>query len=137
MLHQSPDLAGPAEASSDARARAGALRVQAERALGMARALAAAGFADEALPLVAKAIAAGAAARLAVLGELAVGATLATPRQVHDLVDRGVLIPQAETALSALWSAASGKAGVDVVPHIDTGARVIASLGEADVAKAA
>ena len=137
VLHQSPDLAGPAEASSDARARAGALRVQAERALGMARALAAGGFADEALPLVAKAIAAGAAARLAALGELAVGATLATPRQVHDLVDRGVLIPQAETALSALWSAASGKAGVDVDPHIDTGARVIASLGEADVAKAA
>jgi hypothetical protein len=56
---------------------------------------------------------------------------------VHDLVDRGVLIPQAETALSALWSAASGKAGVDVVPHIDTGAHVIASLGELDVAKAA
>jgi hypothetical protein len=103
----------------------------------MARALAAGGFADEALPLVAKAIAAGAAARLAALGELAVGATLATPRQVHDLVDRGVLIPQAETALSALWSAASGKAGVDVVPHIDTGARVVASLGETDVAKAA
>jgi hypothetical protein len=86
---------------------------------------------------VAKAIAAGAAARLAALGELAVGATLATPTQVHDLVERGALIPQAETALSALWSAASGKAGVDADPLIEVGMRVITSLGEADVAKAA
>jgi hypothetical protein len=137
VFHQSPNFAEPGEASSDARARAGTLRVQAERALGMARALAAGGFVDEALPLVAKAIAAGAAARLAALGELAVGATLATPTQVHDLVERGALIPQAETALSALWSAASGKAGVDADPLIEVGMRVITSLGEADVAKAA
>src|SRR5204863_7019944 len=116
VLHQSAVLVGRGDVSSDAHARSGALRGQAERALGMARALAAGGFQDEALPLVAKAITAGAAARLAALGELAAGATLATPTQVHDLVDRGVLIPQAETALSALWSAASGKAGVDVVP---------------------
>jgi hypothetical protein len=137
VFHQSPNFAEPGEASSDARSRAGALRLQAERALGMARALAAGGFVDEALPLVAKAIAAGAAARLAALGELAVGATLATPTQVHDLVERGALIPQAETALSALWSAASGKAGVDADPLIEVGMRVITSLGEADVAKAA
>jgi hypothetical protein len=137
VFHQSPNFAEPGEASSDARARAGTLRVQAERALGMARALAAGGFVDEALPLVAKAIAAGAAARLAALGELAVGATLATPTQVRDLVERGALIPQAESALSALWSAATGKAGVDADPLIEVGMRVITSLGEADVAKAA
>ena len=57
----------------------------------MARVLAAGGFPDEALPLVAKAIGIGAAARLAALGELAAGATMATPAQMRDLVDRGVL----------------------------------------------
>jgi hypothetical protein len=137
VLYQSPDVAPPGESSSDARARAGALRVQAERALGMARALAGGGFPDEALPLLAKAIAAGAAARLAALGELAVGATLATPMQVRDLVERGALIPQAETALSALWSAANGKAGADAGSLIDVGMHVIASLGDAEVAQAA
>ncbi|HEY7246204.1 MAG TPA: DEAD/DEAH box helicase [Xanthobacteraceae bacterium] len=137
VFHQAPELAGSGESSSDAPARVGALRAQAERALGMARALSGGGFSDEAFPLVAKAIAAGAAARLAALGELAVGATLASPMQVHDLVERGALMPQAETALSALWSAASGKAVVDLASAIETGARVIATLGDADVAKAA
>jgi hypothetical protein len=113
------------------------LRAQAERALGMARALATGGFPDEALPLVSKAITAGAAAQLAALGELALGATLATPMQVRDLVQRGALAPQAETALSALWSAASRSANADVDSLIDAGALVIAGLGGADWAQAA
>jgi hypothetical protein len=100
----------------------------------MARALATGGFPDEALPLIAKAITAGAAAQLAALGELALGATLASPAQVRDLVQRGVLAPQAETALSTLWSTASRNAGADVDSLIDMGALVMAGLGDHDLA---
>ena len=107
------------------------------RSLRMARVLAAGGFADEALPLVAKAIGVGAAAKLAALGELAVGATMATPAQVRDLVDRGALVPQAELALSALWSSA-GAGALDKLPSlIEMGALVIAGLDEGQIATAA
>jgi hypothetical protein len=137
VLHQSPELAGPGDPTPESRARVGTLRAQAERALGMARALATGGFPDEALPLIAKAITAGAAAQLAALGELALGATLASPAQVHDLVQRGALAPQAETALSTLWSTASRNAGADVDSLIDMGALVMAGLGDHDLAQAA
>ena len=73
VLHQSPDLAAAADPSFDPQARAAELRGEAERSLRMARVLAAGGFAEEALPLIAKAIGIGAAARLAALGELAAG----------------------------------------------------------------
>jgi superfamily II DNA or RNA helicase len=119
VLHQSPDLAAAAEPSFDPQARAAELGGEAERLLRMARVLAAGGFPQEALPLIAKAIGIGAAARLAALGELAAGATIATPAQIHDLVGRGIFAPQAESALSALWSAAGGRAISDVVTLID------------------
>ncbi len=72
------------------RARAG-LRTEADRTLRMARVLAVGGFTEEALPLVAKAIGTAAAVALAALGELAAGASVATPDQVRDLVGRGAL----------------------------------------------
>ena len=54
------------------------------------------------MPLIAKAVRAGAAARLAELGDLAAGVSAATPAQIRDLVSRGLLLPQAEAVLSAL-----------------------------------
>ena len=69
VLHQSPDFAVAADPSFDPQARATELCGEAERSLRMARVLAAGGFPEEALPLIAKAIGIGAAARLAVLGE--------------------------------------------------------------------
>ncbi len=99
--------------------------------------LATGGFPEEALPLVAKAIGVGAAARLASLGELAAGAVMATPAQVRHLVDRGALAPQAETALSALWSAAPGSALGNVASLIEMGALVIAGLDDGKIATAA
>jgi hypothetical protein len=137
VLHQAPDFAAGGAPGSDGGARITALRGDAERSLGMARALAAGGFPEEALPLVAKAITVGAAARLAARGELAAGASMATPAQVRELVDRGALAPQAETALSALWSAAGRGAVADVSSLIEMGALVIAGLDEGDIAKAA
>jgi hypothetical protein len=137
VLHQAPDFGAGGEAHPDGRARVAALRADAERLLGMARALAGGGFTDEALPLLAKAITVGAAARLAGRGELAAGASMATPAQVRELVDRGALAPQAETALSALWSAAGRSTAADVPSLIEMGALVIAGLDVGEIAEAA
>ena len=114
VLHRSPELTAASDADLDQPARAGELRAQAEKALRMATVLAGGGFADEALPLIAKAIGAGAAARLAARGELSAGASLATPAQVHNLVACGAIAPQAEMALSTLWSSASGHGVADI-----------------------
>ena len=71
MLHQSPDFAAGADPSSDRRSAPPNCAREAERSLRMARVLAAGGFPEEALPLLAKAIGIAAAAKLAALGELA------------------------------------------------------------------
>jgi superfamily II DNA or RNA helicase len=73
VLHQSPDFAAATVPDFDPQARVAELRNEAERSLRMARVLAGGGFPEEALPLAAKAIGIGAAARLAALGELAAG----------------------------------------------------------------
>jgi hypothetical protein len=121
VLHQSPELMAAGDPGSDAHARV----------------LATGGFPEEALPLVAKAIGVGAAAKLAAMGELAAAATMATPAQMRHLVDRGALAPQAETALSALWSAAGASAVGNVASLIEMGALVIAGLDEGNIATAA
>jgi hypothetical protein len=141
VLHQSPDFAA-AEPGGDPLQRAAELRADAEKSLRMARVLSAGGFAEEALPLIAKAIGIAAAAKLASLGELAAGASLATPAQVHDLVERGALAPQAETALSALWSAAAldakgARAPLDTASVIEMAALVVAGIDDARTARAA
>ncbi len=137
VLHQSPDLAAAADPGFDPQARATELRGEAERSLRMARVLAAGGFAEEALPLIAKALGIAAAARLAALGELAAGASIATPAQIRDLVDRGVLASQAEATLSALWSVAGGRNVADVASLIEMGALAIAGLDESNAKRAA
>src|SRR5207248_6033442 len=106
VLHQSPDdmpeqgAGASTEQRADQRARAAELRVEADRSLRMTRVLAAGGFSGEALPLMAKAIGIGAAARLASLGELGPGASIATPAQIRGLVERGALSAQADEALA-------------------------------------
>jgi len=137
VLHRSPDFAVAADPSLDPQARATKLRGEAERSLRMARVLAAGGFPEESLPLIAKAIGIGAAARLAALGELAAGVSIATPAQVRDLVDRGILAAQAEAALSALWSVAGGRSIADVESLIGMGALAIAGLDESNTKRAA
>jgi hypothetical protein len=132
VLHQSPDVVVAADPSFDPQKRAANLLGEAERALRMAHVLAAGGFPEEALPLVAKAIGIGAGAKLAMLGELMAGVSMATPAQVRDLVDRGVLAPQTEAILSALWSVAGGRTVADVTSLIEMGALTIAGLNESN-----
>lgn len=137
VLHQSPDFAAATDRSFDPQVRTTELRAEAERSLRMAHVLAAGGFPDEALPLIAKAIGIGAAARLAALGELAAGTTMAAPAQVRDLVDRGALAPQAETVLATLWPVGGARTVTDLASLIDMAALVIAGLDDGERAKAA
>ena len=137
VLHQSPDLAAAVDPNFDPQARATELRGEAERTLRMARVLAAGGFPEEALPLIAKAIGIAAAAKLAALGEIAAGVSIATPAQVSDLVVRGILAAQAEAALSDLWSVAGGRSVADVESLIGMGALAIAGLDESNNKRAA
>jgi hypothetical protein len=137
VLHQSSELAIAADPSVDPQARATELRDEAERSLRMARVLAAGGLPEEAPPLIAKAIGVGAAARLAALGELAAGASIATPTQIRDLVNRGELAQQVEATLSTLWSGAAGHNVADVASLIEMGALAIAGLDEGNVKRAA
>jgi hypothetical protein len=137
VLHQSPDFAVAADPSFDPQARAVELHGEAERSLRMARVLAAGGFPEEALPLIAKAIGIGAAAKLAALGEIAAGVAIATPAQVRDLVDRGILAAQAEAALSDLWSVAGGRTVADVESLIGMGALAIVGFDESNNKSAA
>ena len=136
VLHQSPDFAAAAP-GFDPRARTAELAAEAERSLRMARVLATGGFAAEALPLIGKAIGAAAAARLAALGELPAGASLATPAQIRDLIGRNALAAQAEIVLTALWSAAGGGAAADAAALIEQAALVLAGLAAPQQAVAA
>ena len=137
VLHRSPDFVVAVDPSFDPQARATELRGEAERSLRMARVLAAGGFPEEALPLIAKAIGICAAAKLAARGELAAGVSIATPAQVRDLVDRGVLAARAEAALADLWSVAGGRTVADVESLIGMGALAIAGLDEGNAKIAA
>jgi hypothetical protein len=137
VLHQSPDFVVAADPSFDPQMRATELCGEAERSLRMARVLAAGGFPEEARPLIAKAIGMGAAARLAALGELPPGVSTATPTQIREMVDRGVFAPQAEAALSALWSTAGERAVGDLESVIANATLTVAGINGREQAKAA
>ena len=62
---------------------------------------------------------------------------MATSAQIHDLVGRGIFAPQAEAALSALWSAAGGRAITDVVTFIDDVVHALAEIAGGEHAQAA
>jgi len=137
VLHRSPELVRALDGGSDSPERADELRRNAERWLRMARVLATGGFPEEALPLVAKAVSTGAAAKLAALGELAAGAASATPAQVRQLVERGALLPQADSMVPVLWSTPSGDAVGNIDSYIEMGARIIGALEQTEIATAA
>lgn len=94
-----------------AAARAAELRALAERQLAKARVLAAGGFPEELPALITEAIGHAAAARLTVLGELAADAKSATPANVHDLVARQELPPEASAILYQLSAGPTPSAG--------------------------
>jgi hypothetical protein len=127
VLHRAAEFAA-AQAGTDATDRAGELRQLAERSVRMAKVLAAGGFPEEAHPVLAKAFGQAAAARLAMLGELPGDITLATPDQVHELVERRALPREAAASVGALWSTAAAPEATDLDRHFDAAAVVLAAL---------
>jgi hypothetical protein len=134
VLHRAPELAAADHPASDPAARVAELHRQAERSLRMAKVLAAGGFPEEAPPLIAKAIGCGAAAKLATLGELPAGISMATPAQTRDLVDRGALPPQATATLAALWPGAGAPSNAEMGSLLEATAGVLAACDVVDKA---
>jgi hypothetical protein len=137
VLHRSPELEATPDPAADPTLRTAELRGKAERSLRMARVLAGGGFPEEARPLAAQAIRIGAAARLAAFGELPPEASMATPVQVRQLVERGALPTQAQTALSALLPSPGRDAGGSIDSLMDMSAHVLAALDAGEIATAA
>jgi hypothetical protein len=113
----------------DPTARSGELLGQAERALRMARVLATGGFPEEALPLLAKAIGHAAAAKLSALGEPPAGVSVATPMQMRDLVERGVLPTPVLNVLAALWPS-NAVSGAEVGHLLEATATILVACDE-------
>jgi superfamily II DNA or RNA helicase len=129
VLHRAPQLEADAPLG-DPTARSGELLGQAERALRMARVLATGGFPEEALPLLAKAIGHAAAAKLSALGELPAGVSVATPMQMRDLVERGVLPTPVLNVLAALWPASNAVSGAEVGHLLEATATILVASDE-------
>ena len=110
VLHRASGLADTEaeELGNALKARMATLREQADRALRMARVLAAGGFPEEAGPQLANAIGFAASARLAVLSELSAEAAPVTPEQIRDLVRRATLPVPAPATIEEL-AATAGK----------------------------
>jgi superfamily II DNA or RNA helicase len=115
VLYRAAGLADTAEedAAKALTVRLAALRSETERALRMARVLAAGGFPDEAKPLLGKAIQLRAATMLAERGELKADDTTVTTAQMHSLVDRKILPELAAATLEAIASATSAATGIE------------------------
>jgi SNF2-related domain/Helicase conserved C-terminal domain len=127
VLHCAPELVAADASAGDPAEQVAELSRQAMRTLRMARVLATGGFPEEGLPLVAKAIGQGAAAKLAQRGELAAGATMATPGQIRDLAERNVLPAAAVTVLTALWSGAGAAATSEIAGLLEMAVEVVAA----------
>jgi len=110
VLHRASGLADTEaeELGNALKARMATFREQADRALRMARVLAAGGFPEEAGPQLANAIGFAASARLAVLGELSAEAAPVTPEQIRALVGRASL-PVPALAIIEELAVAAGK----------------------------
>jgi len=129
VLHRAPELAGAAQATDSANRLAELLK-QAERSLRMAKVLAAGGFPEEASPLIARAIGHGAAARLSLLGELSADISMATPAQIHALVERGALPSQTSATLAAVGPGSGVPAGAELGRLFEETAQIIAACDQ-------
>jgi superfamily II DNA or RNA helicase len=125
-LHRAaaPDGAEPAQ--PDPATRAAALLHQADRSARMAAVLAAGGFAEEAVPLLGKALALGAGAALARDDDPPGEAGMATPEQIRALAERGALPAETLPTLAALR--ANGAPPADVAALAAATGRVLAAL---------
>jgi hypothetical protein len=130
VLHRAPELAGAAHGPSAPPNRVAELCRLAERSLQMAKVLAAGGFPEEAPPLIARALGHGAAAKLALLGELASDVSMATPGQIRALVARRALPSQILATLDALGPGSDVPSSNELGGFVQDAAQIIKACNE-------
>ena len=129
VLHRAPGFGEDAAGPIASHRSAADLLAEAERALRMARVLAAGGFPEEVPALLAKALEKVAAARLAERNELPVGASSATDADIRRLVEREVLPHGALAILDASQPSAGVPVGEDVNALVSMAEQVLAATG--------
>jgi hypothetical protein len=117
--------------------RAADLMAEAERALRMAKVLAAGGFPEEAPALLAKALAKAAAGRLAERHELPAAASSAADADIRRLVERKVMPTEALDLLDATQPSAGCPDPATVAQLLATAERVLAMSGSKELKAAA
>jgi hypothetical protein len=132
ILHRSADLGEDDTEAPSARQRAVELATEADRALRMARVLAAGGFPEEAPALLAKAIHKAAAARMAERAELPNGAVSASDDEIKSLIEGGALPAAALTVLDATSSGASLPVADKVEALLAAAEHVLAAVAISD-----
>ncbi len=125
QLHRSAAFADD-PATRLAALRAADLKAQADRHLRKAQVLATGDFPEEATPLIAQSVGHAAAARLALLGELAADTTSATPDEVCDLVARQQL-PARAAELITRSSATTSPSAEDAERLLAAAAEIIST----------
>jgi hypothetical protein len=113
------------------------LMAEAERALRMAKVLAAGGFPEEAPALLAKVLAKAAAARLADCGELPAAASTVADGDIRRLVERKVMPTDAQQLLDATQPSAGCPDPATIVQLFAAADRVLAMSGSKDLKAAA
>ena len=132
VLHRAPELVEVVQTPGEPPSRVAELCRLAERSLQMAKVLAAGGFPEEAPALIARAIAHGAGAKLALLGELSPEASMATPGQIRALAARRAMPPQTLATLAALGPGAGGSSSDELREFIEDATQIISACREAD-----
>ena len=127
VLHRSPALQAETAAGDDRapdRARASRAMAEADRALRMAKTLAAGGFPEEAPPLLARSLRAMVEALTAARGA---ASDVGSDAEIRGLIERGALPPEALSVLEAVGEDAAG-AGANLDPMFAATARVMAAI---------
>jgi hypothetical protein len=137
VLHRAPAFGEDAVAAIAPDLRIADLMAEADRALRMAKVLAAGGFPEEAPTLLAKALAKAAAARLAECGELPTAAPIASDADIRRLVDRKDLPAEALDLLDATQPSAGCPNAGAVARLVSAAERVLAANGRSEVRAAA
>ena len=129
VLHRAAAFDEPGAEAMAPDQRFGQLMAEAQRALRMAKVLAAGGFPEEAPALLAKVLQKAAAARMAERSELPVGVAAATDTDIRRLVEHGALPADALPILDASQPSAGPPADDVVDALIAAAEQIVAAIG--------
>jgi hypothetical protein len=110
--------------------RSAELMAEAERALRMAKVLAAGGFPEEVPALLAKVLQKAGAVRMAERAELPAGASTATDTDIRRLVEQGALPADALAILDASQPSAGAAADDDLAALVATAEQLLTAVGD-------